>query len=197
MQTLAARQQATYTAKTALASAAATGRGRPRPSDADLAALYHQPWMQPSLPRHLFFFANRRLHQLSYAASSRCIRMNLEDEGMYKGCIPTKPLYPSTIKFPGLAQTQIPLRPRDLSQSVGRGLWVVLCIWVVLCMQQTQEDETNMLWGLGQEPITFFFCIDGYTRLSNANKQQMHQGEARRRWDVYARPEACPNSANV
>jgi hypothetical protein len=30
-----------------------------------------------------FFFANRRLHQLSYAASSRCIRMNLEDEGMY------------------------------------------------------------------------------------------------------------------
>ena len=42
-----------------------------------------------------------------------------------------------------------------------------------------------------------FFCIDGYTRLSNANKQQMHQGEPRRRWDVYARPEACPNSANV
>lgn len=53
VQTLAARQQATYTAKTALASAAATGRGRPRPSDADLAALYHQPWMQPSLPRQL------------------------------------------------------------------------------------------------------------------------------------------------
>ena len=39
---------------------------------------------------------------------------------------PTKPLYPSTIKFPGLAQTQIPLRPRDRSQSVGRGRWVAL-----------------------------------------------------------------------
>jgi hypothetical protein len=36
-----------------------------------------------STPFGRFFVANRRLHQLSYAASSRCIRMNLEDEGMY------------------------------------------------------------------------------------------------------------------
>ena len=42
-----------------------------------------------------------------------------------------------------------------------------------------------------------FFCNDGYTRLSNANKQQMHRGEPRRRGDVEARPEACPNSTNV
>ncbi len=51
VQTLAARQQAVYAAKTALASAAR--RGRPRASDADLAAVYHQPWMQPSPARHL------------------------------------------------------------------------------------------------------------------------------------------------
>jgi hypothetical protein len=33
-------------------------------------------------------------------------------------------LYPSTIEFPGFSQTQIPLSPRDRSQSVGRGRWV-------------------------------------------------------------------------
>ncbi len=50
MQALATRQQSLFAAKSAPAS---RGRRRPRPSDADLAALYHQSWMQPSPARPL------------------------------------------------------------------------------------------------------------------------------------------------
>ena len=50
VQALATRQQSLFAAKSAPAS---RGRRRPRPSDADLAALYHQPWMQPSPARPL------------------------------------------------------------------------------------------------------------------------------------------------
>ena len=58
------------------------------------------------------------MHDKSAKGADGLLRREHE---LQTGGKPTKPLYPSTIKFPGLAQTQIPLRPRDLSQSVGRG----------------------------------------------------------------------------
>jgi len=51
---LAARQLRVYTARAAAVSTAAALAGRrrvPRPSDAELSAIYRQPWMQPSPPR--------------------------------------------------------------------------------------------------------------------------------------------------
>ncbi len=50
VQALATRQQSLFAAKSAPAS---RDRRRPRPSDANLAALYHQPWMQPCPARPL------------------------------------------------------------------------------------------------------------------------------------------------